>query len=306
MSEGRIFLMKKTTLNLLAIVSLVSTFLFLFTACLQKPTDVDESEARDPNRIQLSVIHQEESIPIINLAKAVLTEKMNMTVLSTQETVDAAFSKISTKNSDVLLDAWLPLTHQTYMERYGDQLDQLGTIFTGGRIGLVVPEYVNINSIEDLKQARDQFNGQILAFNTDSGVLEQTDQLMNSYELDFEVFAQSPEKILETLENSIENEEWVVVTGFRPHWKFNTWNLKFLQDPQGIFGEEQTIVVLARKGLAEDHPEVAEFFNNFSLNDEQLEEISNLMHESEEDPYNVAVRWINENSDVVDNWITNS
>jgi glycine betaine/proline transport system substrate-binding protein len=297
---------KNTYLNVLAMISVVSAFLFLFTGCQQNPTVPDESQVEDPNRIQLGFIHQEESIPIFNLAKAVLTEKMNMTVQSTQETVDEAFSRISTKDSDVLLDAWLPLTHQTYMERYGDQVDQLGTIFTGGRIGLVVPEYVNINSIEDLKEARDKFNGQIFALSTDSGVLEQTNELINAYELDFEVLPESSERILETLENSIENGEWLVVTGFRPHWKFNTWNLKFLQDPLGIFGEEQNIVVLARKGLAEDHPEVAEFFNNFSLNDEQLEEMMNLMHESEEDPYDVAVRWINDNPDVVDNWIPNS
>lgn len=48
------------------------------------------------------------------------------------------------------MSPWLPLTHQSFYEQYGDQIDDLGANLNGARNGFVVPSYVEIDSIEDL------------------------------------------------------------------------------------------------------------------------------------------------------------
>ena len=59
-------------------------------------------------------------------------------------------------------------------------------------------------------------------------------------------------------------EEWAVAIGWTFHWKFPEYNLRFLEDPLGIFGEEENIKALGRAGLTEEMPEVAELMGNYS------------------------------------------
>lgn len=49
------------------------------------------------------------------------------------------------------LAAWLPLTHKTYAEKFDGKYEDIGTSMTGVKIGLTVPKYMDIDSIEDLK-----------------------------------------------------------------------------------------------------------------------------------------------------------
>ncbi len=34
------------------------------------------------------------------------------------------------------------------------------------------------------------------------------------------------------LDNAIKHKNWVVITGWTPHWMFGTWQLKYLADPR--------------------------------------------------------------------------
>ena len=65
------------------------------------------------------------------------------------------------------------------------------------------------------------------------------------------------------LGDAIRNEEWIAVTGWTPHWMFARWDLKYLEDPEGVFGEAEEIHTLTRVGLKEDMPEVYAFLDNF-------------------------------------------
>ncbi|WP_219565350.1 glycine betaine ABC transporter substrate-binding protein [Streptococcus macedonicus] len=60
------------------------------------------------------------------------------------------FQAVASGQADFSVAPWLPLTHQSFYERYGDQIDDLGANLNGARNGFVVPSYVEIDSIEDL------------------------------------------------------------------------------------------------------------------------------------------------------------
>ena len=68
-------------------------------------------------------------------------------------TVDVAivFESIATGDADVTLGAELPITHQAFYENHEDEVVDLGPNLEGAKIGLVVPEYMDIDSIEDLE-----------------------------------------------------------------------------------------------------------------------------------------------------------
>ncbi|MCL1631417.1 glycine/betaine ABC transporter [Sporolactobacillus sp. CPB3-1] len=54
-------------------------------------------------------------------------------------------------SDDAIVAAWLPSTHADYLKQFKDQVTDLGPNLKGTKLGLVVPSYVKINSIEDLK-----------------------------------------------------------------------------------------------------------------------------------------------------------
>ncbi|MFP3360313.1 glycine betaine ABC transporter substrate-binding protein, partial [Planococcus sp. SIMBA_143] len=75
------------------------------------------------------------------------------------------------------------------------------------------------------------------------------------------------------LGQAIDNGEEIIVTGWTPHWKFQTYDLKYLEDPEGVFGEAETINTLAREGLEEDAPRAYEILDNFYWETGDMEEV---------------------------------
>jgi glycine betaine/proline transport system substrate-binding protein len=106
------------------------------------------------------------------------------------------------------------------------------------------------------------------------------------------------------LSHAIQKQRWIVVTGWVPHWIFARWDLKFLEDPKGVFGDRGNINTLARKGLEEDMPEVYRFLDRFEW---EPEEMGQLLLWNREDnglyPYEKALRWIRTHRDRVDSWV---
>ncbi|WP_372459162.1 glycine betaine ABC transporter substrate-binding protein [Alkalihalobacillus deserti] len=51
---------------------------------------------------------------------------------------------------DAAVGAWLPTTHADYYAQYEGDFEDLGSNLHGTALGLVVPTYMDIDSIEDL------------------------------------------------------------------------------------------------------------------------------------------------------------
>jgi glycine betaine/proline transport system substrate-binding protein len=105
------------------------------------------------------------------------------------------------------------------------------------------------------------------------------------------------------LDRAIQNEEWIVITGWDPHWMFVAYDIKYLEDPALAYGGEQTLEVIARKGLREEMPEVVEFLENMHFTSDQLNEIIYMINVENIPPEEAARQWVDENQDVVNTWI---
>ncbi|MFW6005523.1 MAG: glycine betaine ABC transporter substrate-binding protein, partial [Desulfonatronovibrionaceae bacterium] len=93
------------------------------------------------------------------------------------------------------------------------------------------------------------------------------------------------------------------VTGWTPHWKFAKWDLKYLEDPEKVFGEEEYIGTFVRKGLKEDRPKIYNFLDNFYWEPEDMEQVM-LWAQDEDTTYSEAARrWVEKNGEKVKGWI---
>lgn len=105
----------------------------------------------DGDEIKLAYVAWDSEIASHNVVKLVL-EEMGYKVTLTQVEAGPLFTAVADGSADASLAAWLPVTHKTYMTKFEGKIDQLGVNMEGVKIGLVVPKYMEIDSIEDLKE----------------------------------------------------------------------------------------------------------------------------------------------------------
>lgn len=105
----------------------------------------------DGDKITLAYVAWDSEIASTNVVKLVL-EDMGYDVTMTQVEAGPMFTAIADGNADATLAAWFPVTHATYAEKFDGKFEDLGVSMEGVKIGLVVPQYMDIDSIEDLKE----------------------------------------------------------------------------------------------------------------------------------------------------------
>jgi glycine betaine/proline transport system substrate-binding protein len=202
------------------------------------------------------------------------------------------------------METWLPVLHADYYEQFEDDIVDLGIVYEGTQSGLVVPTYVDIDSISQLNSVQDQFDGEITGIDAGAGIMKTTNNLIEEYNLDFDLIQSSGPAMTSALQRAIDNEEWIVVTGWKPHWKFGRWDLKFLkQDEDKMLWETGNIHIMGRQDLSIEKPELANFLANMELSDPELADLMIAINESDEDNEVVARQWMEENEDVIEEWI---
>ncbi|TYQ16139.1 UNVERIFIED_CONTAM: glycine betaine/proline transport system substrate-binding protein [Acetivibrio alkalicellulosi] len=265
-----------------------------------------QAARQEENRsVTLTYVEWSTEVASTNVVRAVLQERMGYDVEIIPVSASAMWQSLTTGDSDAMVAAWLPTTHEEYYNQVIDQVDNLGPNLDGTKIGLVVPEYVEINSIEELNDTAEMFESVIIGIDPGAGLMSATEEVMSEYELtEFLLIEGTGATMTAALADRISNEEWIVVTGWTPHWKFSKWDLKYLEDPKEIYGGDEQIYTIVRRGLDEDMPEVYNFLDKFYWTTEDMETVMGWNEEDGADPYENAKRWIEENKDRVDEWLS--
>lgn len=108
--------------------------------------------------------------------------------------------------------------------------------------------------------------------------------------------------MLTELDEAIANEEPIVVAAWSPHYMFAKFDIKYLEDPQQVFGEEEHITTLTRLGLEEDMPGAYTILDRLHWDLEVFQEALLLAEEMDFDYEAVAQQWVEENPDKVAEW----
>ncbi|MFW5487813.1 MAG: glycine betaine ABC transporter substrate-binding protein [Desulfovibrio sp.] len=236
-------------------------------------------------------------------AKAAL-EKMGYEVEVLPVAAAAMWQAVSTGDVDAMVTAWLPVTHKTYYERLKDKVVKLGPVSTGAKLGWAVPSYVTINSIEEINDNADKFDGKIIGIDPGAGLMSLSEKAVDEYGLDkMELMEGSGATMTAALADAIKNKKWAVVTAWSPHWMFGRWDLKYLKDPKGILGNEEQIYTIVRKDLQKDMPKVFNFFKNFGwASPDQLQMVMAWNQEDGADPLTNGKRFIKEYPQMYKKW----
>ncbi|ACY17947.1 glycine betaine ABC transporter substrate-binding protein [Haliangium ochraceum] len=265
----------------------------------------ETEEAGEEKVANLVYVNWAEGIAYTHLAKVVLEDKMGYEVKLTAADVGPAYTSVAQGDQDAFMETWLPTLHKDYIEKFEGKLVDLGHVYEGTQSGLVVPAYVPITKISELKDHKDKFDGKITGIDAGAGIMNTTEEVIASYDLGFTLLPSSGPAMTSALKNAIDKEEWIVVTGWRPHWKFGRWDLKFLeQDEDKMVWKEGNIHITGRAGIKEDKPTLAAFLSSMMLTDEQLGDLMIKVNESDgKDVEDVARQWMADNEAVITAWV---
>ncbi|ACB84674.1 glycine betaine ABC transporter substrate-binding protein [Natranaerobius thermophilus] len=289
--------MSRTAIILVVAAAVIGAF-FIFTNDFG-----DNGEAEDT--IEFGFVNWACSVAKTHTISAVLENEMNYDTQLTMADAGPVYADVAAGDQDAFVSAWLPVTHQSYYEDYGDDIVDLGPVYEGARIGLVVPEYLEeIDSIEEMDEYEEEFDTEIVGIDAGAGIMGSTDEALETYESleNYTLTESSDAAMTGELGTAINNEEWIVVTGWTPHWKFAEWDLKFLEDPEQVYGEAEDIHVMVRENFDDDQPDVNQLLENFYLEEEELGEIMAMIDEMD-DEQEAAEQWIDENQDIVEEWL---
>ena len=252
--------------------------------------------------INVGYVNWAEDVAVSNLWKVLLTEK-GYTVNLKGLDVAPLFVGLNKGELDVFMDGWLPTTHQVYWDKYKDKLDDYGTWFKGeAKSGLVVPKYVDIKSIEELNAKKDQFDSKIIGIDPGAGIMKSTDKAIASYGLNYKVVPSSEAAMMTALDKAYSAKKPIVITAWSPHWMFDKYELKFLDDPKKSYGEAEGIHTLANKDFTTKNPDVAKMLKAFKLDDKQIASLEKLIKDGMQ-PEDAAKKWIADNKALVDSWM---
>lgn len=241
-----------------------------------------------------------EDVAMTYVAKAILDEQGYHVIIQKAST-DMILASMNNEDTDLFMGIWLPYTHASKVKRF-PKLKNLGTNYDSGRIGLVVPDYVPVRSVEELNQYKDRFNHTIIGIERGAGIVSTTDQAIKDYRLDYRQVNSSTVAMITELQNAIRKKQWIVVTGWQPHWMFGKMKLRFLEDPKKIYGEAEQINTYSRKSFGKDHPELAEFFSGMHYTDADMTDLLTKM-ESSKDKEAAAKLWVKSHPHLINSWL---
>ena len=179
----------------------------------------------------------------------------------------------------------------------------------GARFQLAVPEYVwdaGVHSMADLAEHAERFGRTFYGIETGNVGNELMQNAIDdgTYGLnDWRVAASSETGMMSQVESDIRNEQWVAFLGWEPHWMNVDFDIRYLEDPENLWGDASSVSTVVASDFAERHPNVIAFLDNMvvpiAVQDQWV-----YAYSREDQPLEaVAAPWIQSHPERVNTWL---
>lgn len=275
-------------------VSLVAALVLVLAGCGAGGASSDKNK-----KINLSYVEWDTEVASTHVIGKVL-EDQGYKVTYTPLDNSVMWQSVANKESDAMVAAWLPNTHAAQYKKYKSKVDDLGVNLKGAKIGLTVPAYMNVDSIEDLKN---QANKKITGIEPGAGVVGAAEKATKDYPnlKGWEVDTSSSGAMTVSLAKALKNKQDIVITGWSPHWMFAKYKLKYLEDPKKSFGDAEAIHTMARQGLKKDDPKAYKILDKFNWSKQDIEDVMLEINDGK-DPKDAAADWVKKHKKEVSEW----
>lgn len=243
-----------------------------------------------------------DSVATTNVAARIIQDKLGHPVQLVPLAAGIMWQGVARGDIDGTLSAWLPVTHGAYLDQYKDRVRNLRSNYPGAKIGLIVPDYVKPTSLADLNASKADFDSRIIGIDAGAGVMRKTEEAIKAYGLELRLQPSSGPAMTAALDRAIRSKKSVAVTGWIPHWMFAKYQLRFLDDPKGVYGSDEHVDSVVHPGLETKAPAVYAFLSRFEWKPEEIGEVM-LAIENGARPQEAASQWIGAHPERVQEWL---
>lgn len=211
---------------------------------------------------------------------------------------------------DVDMAVWHPINDSVVNPMLeSGKVVELVTNVADAKYSMTVPDYVwdaGVHSIADLHKHADKFDHRIYGIEpgNDGNTLVQAAIKKNQYDLgEFKLIPSSSAGMMSQVKYAIRQHKWIVFLGWKPHWMNVVFDIKYLDDPEVMWGGDSRVVTIARPEFVEKHPNVARFLKQMVIPAKvQSQWIYDYGYEDQ--PLDkVAGDWIKANPELVEKWL---
>lgn len=221
-----------------------------------------------------------------------------------------ALKSVALGQLDADMALWRPTQNSTLNPMLASgKVSLVTTNIKDARYDLVVPDYVwnaGVHSIADLHKYADKFNNNIYGIEAgnDGNTLVIDAIKNNTYQLgDFKLVSSSTAGMLSQVKNAIRQHKWVVFLGWKPHWMNIIYDIKYLNDPQKMWGDASSVNTVVNPSYAKSHPNAVRFLKQMVI-PADVQSLWIKAYGYEKKPFDdVAEHWIKHNPELIKQWL---
>ncbi|MEF0942200.1 glycine betaine ABC transporter substrate-binding protein [Rhizobium sp. BR 362] len=250
--------------------------------------------------ITVGTMSWEDLTPITGITKKVLEDAGYTVKVVPFSEWGIAYAALS-KGDIQILASQTDYVAQDYWEKNKKRLEKISPVSHGLYQAIAVPNYVTIDSMDQLNDNADKFGGKIVGIEPGSGLMRDAANAVKQYGLKLQLVEGSTAAMTAALKSAIDRKEWVAVTIWEPSWMMQKYPVKFLKDPKGIFPPPQSYYWIGKKGFSEEHPHAREVIASVYVPLADITAINGAVSDGK--TMDDAVKaWIESHADLLKRW----
>nr|MBO2509618.1 choline ABC transporter substrate-binding protein [Gammaproteobacteria bacterium] len=224
--------------------------------------------------------------------------------------VPIIFAGLHKGQIDAFLGNWMPAQQSNYDKFVAaGSVDKLTQNLSGTEYTLAVPRYVHdagVKTFADLERFADKFDRKIYGIGSGAPANESIRQMIagNEFGLGGWTLVESSEQaMLVQVGRAVKRDQFVVFLGWTPHPMNVQFDMAYLKGGEKYFGESGSVNTLARKGYAEQCPNVARLLTNLRFTQEMENAIMDQVLNGSASNDAAVKDWLKNNPTAIDGWL---
>jgi glycine betaine/proline transport system substrate-binding protein len=193
-----------------------------------------------------------------------------------------------------------------YVKKIADSIEVVGVSEGPMTQGLAVPDYVGIQSIDELNAHADKFGGNIIGIDPGSGLMHAADATVKAYGLKLNLVAGSEAAMEAAFKRAYDRKDWIVVTTWEPLPMWTQYKMRYLKDPkQTMMSEPYYDFHIVRNDFKTNFPKAYNFFKKYHIPNGEEAQVMEWIDKGM-NPKEAAAKWIdaNKGKGVIEGWLS--
>ncbi|MFK3766100.1 glycine betaine ABC transporter substrate-binding protein [Pseudomonas sp. p106] len=250
--------------------------------------------------INMGTLSWEDLTPISGITKKVLEDSGYTVKVTSFSEWGIAYAALG-KGDIQILASQIDYVAQDYWNKNKNKLEKISPVSHGLYQAIAVPSYVPIDSLEQLNENAEKFNGKIIGIEPGSGLMSEAAEAVKQYGLKLDLLEGSTAAMTAALKSAVDRKDWIAVTVWEPSWMAQKFDIKFLKDPKGVFAPPQGYYWIGKKGFSAENPQAREAIASVYVPLTAITSINGAVKDGK--TMDEAVKdWTDKNADLLKRW----